>query len=129
MDGQLSPAACRHPIYRLPLDLILMITDRLSPEDFINLAFANYPLLRHYGLVPALPSQRLAELVNRSRLRAMFKLLPLPTELLLQTMRLLSPVDMMLFVMANYDDLVAKGIAPALTQDRIRALRTACAQG
>lgn len=129
MDGQLSQAARRHPIYRLPLDIILMITDRLSPEDFINLAFANYPLLRHYGLVPALPSQRLAKLVNRSRLRSMFKLLPLPTELLLQTMRLLSPVDMMLFVMANYDDLVAKGIAPALTKDRIRALRTACSQG
>lgn len=129
MDGQLSPAARRHPIYRLPLDIILMITDRLSPEDFINLAFANYPLLRHYGLVPALPSQRLAQLVNRSRLRSMFRLLPLPTELLLQTMRLLSPVDMMLFVMANYDDLVAKGIAPALTKDRIRALRTACSQG
>lgn len=115
-----------HPLYRLPLDLILMITDHLDPETFISLAFATYPLLRHHGLAPAMSVQRLSQLVNRSRLPFMFRLLPLPTELLLQTMRFLSPVDLIWFVVANYQHLAATGIAPPLTGDRIRTLRAAC---
>lgn len=129
MSGNSSQAAQRHPIYRLPLDLILMITDRLTPEDFIHLAFANYPLLRHYGLVPAMSRIRIAQLVNQSQLPSMFRLLPMPTELLLHTMRMLSPIDLMRFVLANYDDLVAQGIAPALTRETIQALTSACQQG
>ena len=129
MSGQASQMAQRHPIFRLPLDLILMITDRLAPEDFINLAFANYPLVRHYGLVPAMSLVRVAQLINRSTLPSMFRLVPLPTELLLQVIRRLSPLDLMRFVMANYGDLVGRGLAPSLTDETIRALRSACQQG
>jgi len=114
----------QHPIYRLPLDLILIITDRLTPEEFISLAFANYPLVRHYGLVPAMSVRQLAQLIDRSNLRSIFRLIPLPTELLLQTMRKLHPIDLMRFVMANYGDLVGRGLAPQLTQETIRALRS-----
>lgn len=114
----------RHSIYRLPLDIVLMITDRLDPEEFISLAFANYPLVRHYGLVPAMSARNLAQLIDRSSLRSIFRLLPLPTELLLQTMRKLHPIDLMRFVMANYGDLVRRGLAPQLTPETIQALRS-----
>lgn len=102
-----------------------MIIDRLTPEEFINFAFANYPLLLHYGLAPAMSARQLAHLIDRSSLPSIFRLIPLPTELLLQTMRKLSPIDLMRFVMANYSDLVSRGLAPQLTDETIKAL--ACA--
>ena len=115
-----------HPLYRLPIEIILEITDRLPLEDFISFAFAHYPLLRHHGLVPAMSVQELSLLHRRSRLPSLFCLVPLPVELLLQTMRFLRPLDTMRFVFANYQHLAHSGIAPFLSADVIRALGTVC---
>lgn len=115
-----------HPFHRLPLELILQMIDLLPAEAFINFAFAHYPLLHRHGLVPSLSTPELSHIVSRSRLPRLFRLLPLPSELLLQTIRHLSPLDTMRFVLANYEDLVRSGIAPKLTAETVRSLRASC---
>lgn len=50
----------------------------------------------------------------------------LPTELLLYTMGHLGREDLLLFVLANYEDLAEKGIAPTLTPEIIDGLYETC---
>lgn len=114
------------PIYSLPMELILDITDRLPLQSFINFAFAHYPLLCRYGLVPAMSVSQLSQLIRQSRLPSLFRLVPLPPELILQTLRFLSPRDTMNFVLANYKHMAVTGIAPPLTDATINSLRSAC---
>lgn len=110
--------------FRLPLELILEITERLPPQAMVNFIFANYALLHYFGLVPAMSPEQLSRLVDESRLdRIVQRLIPLPVELLLQMMENLSPRDTLMFVLANYRDLALRGIAPALSDDTISALR------
>ena len=44
---------------------------------------------------------------------------------MLSVMRYLKPIDMMRFVVANYQDLARQGIAPPLTDETIMELRNA----
>ncbi|KAK6424109.1 hypothetical protein LTR95_016444 [Oleoguttula sp. CCFEE 5521] len=97
--------APRHPFYAMPSELIFDIVDLLPPEAFINLAFANYPLLSANGLAPALSRPRVAYITTNTRLPALFPLIRMPAEITLQIMRHLRPLDVMRFVVANYQDL------------------------
>ena len=119
----------QHPFYTLPPELILDIVDLLPPEAFINFAFANYPLLHANGLAPALSRVRIDYLANNTRIPAMFPLFRMPAELILDIMSNLKPIDIMRFVLANYQDLARQGITPPLTADTLRQLRNAVRPG
>lgn len=110
----------------MPFELILDIVDNLDPQSLISLAFAYYPLVQRVGLAPAMSTSELATLFNRSKLPSMLPLVSLPAELLLQVMRLLSPMDLMRFALANYQGLVARRLAPRLTDDIFDSLLEAC---
>nr|POF17690.1 hypothetical protein CFP56_13102 [Quercus suber] len=114
-----------HPFYSLPSELILDIVDLLPPEAFINFAFANYPLLHAYGLAPALSRPRVVYITTQTTIPALFPLLRMPAEIMLNIMRNLKPIDTMRFVVANYQDLSRQGIAPPLTEVMVRQLRSA----
>ena len=115
----------QHPFYLLPAELILDIIDLLPPEAFINFAFANYPFLQASGLAPALSRVRIKYIQARTRIPALFPLLRIPAEITLEIMHHLKPIDMMRFVLANYQDLARQGITPPLTEDTLRQLRSA----
>jgi len=115
----------QHPFYSLPAELVLDIVDLLTPEAFINFAFANYPLLQAYGLAPALSRPRVVYLTTQTQIPALFPLLRMPAEILLHIMRHLKPIDLMRFAVANYQDLVSQGIAPPLTAETVKQLRNA----
>lgn len=123
--GPEAPPVPRHPFYMLPAELILDIIDLLPPESFINFTFANYPLLLANGLAPALSPGRVSYLTNQTRLPQYFPLLGLPVELTTLVMSHLKPIDIMRFVVANYQVLARQGIAPHLSSDTIRQLRKA----
>lgn len=122
---QATPRRPRHPFYTLPSELILDIVDLLSPESFINFAFANYPLLHSYGVAPALSRTRVIYITTQTQIPALFPLLRMPAEILLHIMRNLKPIDIMRFVVANYQDLARQGIAPPMTPGTERELRNA----
>lgn len=122
----MSPPAANfppHPFYSLPPELILDIVDLLSPDAFINLAFANYPLLLTHGLAPALSSSTIAHLARQTRITTHLQLLPFPAEVTLQILSHLKPIDIMNYVVANYQRLATQGIAPTLTPETIQQLR------
>lgn len=112
----------RHPFYTLPSELILDIVDLLSPEAFINFTFANYPLLHSYGIAPALSRTRVIYITTQTQIPALFPLLRMPAEIMLHIMRNLKPIDIMRFVVANYQDLARQGIAPPMTPGTEREL-------
>jgi hypothetical protein len=122
---QLQPIRPRHPFYRLPPELILDIMDLLSPEAFINFAFANYPFLHANGLAPTLSGVRIDYIANSTRIPALFPLFRLPAEITLEIMRNMKPIDIMRFVLANYQDLARQGITPPLTEETLSQLRRA----
>lgn len=122
----LTPAQTpQHPFYTLPAELILDIVDLLPPEAFINFAFANYPLLHNHGLAPALSRPRVNYITTQTQLPALFPLIRMPAEIMLHIMRNLKPIDIMRFVVANYQDLERQGIAPPLTVETVAQLRNA----
>lgn len=108
----------RYPFYALPAELILDIVDLLPPDAFINFAFANYPLLHANGLAPAISKPRLARLLTGTRIMTLFPLLKMPAEITLQILAHLKPLDIMRFVLANYQDLVRQGIAPPFLHEQ-----------
>lgn len=112
-----------HPFYTLPTELIFEIIGLLPPDAFINFAFANYPLLLTYGLAPSLTPDRFSYLVRQTRITNHFQLLPFPSEVIMQILSRLRPIDLLNFVMANYQTMAARGIAPALTPETIQQLR------
>lgn len=114
-----------HPFYSLPSELILDIVDYLPAESFINFAFANYPLLHSYGLAPALSRPRVIYITTQTQIPALFPLLRMPAEIMLHIMRHLKPIDIMRFVVANYQDLARQGIAPPLTAATVQQLKNA----
>lgn len=123
IQHQQSQAAPLHPFYSLPSELILDIVDLLPPEAFINFAFANYPLLHAYGLAPTLSRLRVAYLTMQTQIPALFPLLRIPPEIMLNVIGWLKPIDIMRFVVANYQDLARQGIAPALSEHTVKQLR------
>jgi hypothetical protein len=114
-----------HPFYTLPPELIFDIVDLLPAEAFINFAFANYPLLHHNGLAPSLSRPRVSYITNQTQISALFPLIRLPAEIMLSVMAYLKPIDIMRFVVANYQDLARQGIAPPLTEETVAQLRNA----
>ncbi|SMR62757.1 unnamed protein product [Zymoseptoria tritici ST99CH_3D1] len=115
----------RHPFYTLPSELILDIVDLLPADGFINFAFANYPLLHSYGMAPALSRPRVVYITTQTQIPALFPLLRMPPEIMLHIMRHLKPIDIMRFVVANYQDLARQGIAPPLSPATVMQLRNA----
>ncbi|KJX94711.1 hypothetical protein TI39_contig4163g00005 [Zymoseptoria brevis] len=115
----------RHPFYTLPSELILDIVDMLPADGFINFAFANYPLLHSYGMAPALSRPRVVYITTQTQIPALFPLLRIPPEIMLHIMRHLKPIDIMRFVVANYQDLARQGIAPPLSPATVMQLRNA----
>lgn len=115
----------RHPFYSLPSELILDIVDLLPADGFINFAFANYPLLHSYGMAPALSRPRVVYITTQTQIPALFPLLRMPPEIMLHIMRHLKPIDIMRFVVANYQDLARQGIAPPLSPATVMQLRNA----
>lgn len=124
-----STSIPEHPFYTLPMELILEIVDLLPADSFISFTFANYPLLLGNGLAPALSRERVAHIVHQTRISRHFQLLPFPAELTLQVLGLLKPLDVMRFVMANYEDLERQGIAPSLSMETVRQLRLYVCRG
>ena len=124
-DMVMPVGAPHHPFYTLPPELIFDIVDLLPPEAFINFAFANYPLLHSYGLAPSLSRPQVTHITTQTRIPALFPLLRMPAEITLHIMRHLKPIDIMSFVVANYQDLARQGIAPPLSAETVRQLRTA----
>lgn len=114
-----------HPFYNLPPELILSIVDFLPAEAFINFAFANYPLLHHNGLAPSLSKPRVSYLTNQTQIASLFPLIRLPPEIMLSVIKRLKPIDVMRFVLANYQDLARQGIAPPLSEETKMQLRGA----
>lgn len=114
-----------HPFYSLPPELIFDIVDLLPAESFINFAFANYPLLHHNGLAPSLSRPRISYITNQTQISSLFPLIRLPAEIMLSVMHYLKPIDIMRFVVANYQDLARQGIAPPLTHETVLQLRNA----
>jgi hypothetical protein len=49
----------------------------------------------------------------------------MPAEIMLHIMRHLKPIDIMRFVVANYQDLARQGIAPPLSPATVMQLRNA----
>ena len=49
----------------------------------------------------------------------------MPAEITLHIMSKLKPIDIMTFVVANYQDLARQGIAPPLTAETVTQLRNA----
>lgn len=125
LTQQAAQSRPQHPFYSLPPELILDIIDLLPPEAFINFSFANYPLLHAHGLAPALSQPRISYITSRTGLPTLFRLIELPAEIMLHIMRNLKPIDIMRFVVANYQDLARRGIAPPLTEETIQQLRNA----
>lgn len=119
------PQSLQHPFYALPAELILDIVDLLPPEAFINFAFANYPFLKNHGLAPALSQPRVSYITNQTQIPALFPLIRMPAEITLHIMRNLKPIDIMRFVVANYQDLARQGIAPPLTVETVGELKSA----
>lgn len=119
------PATPQHPFYTLPAELIFDIVDLLPPESFINFAFANYPLLYTHGLAPALSRPRVNYITTSTRIPALFPLLRMPSEILLHIMHYLKPIDIMRFVVANYQDLERHRLAPPLTTETVKQLQSA----
>lgn len=124
LTGTASGTPC-HPFYALPSELILDIIDLLPPEAFINLAFANYPLLQANGLAPVLSRKHVQYLTSHTRILSLFPLLRIPAEITLHIMHHLKPLDIMRFVVANYQDLARQGIAPPLMGGTVQELRRA----
>ncbi|GAB7351321.1 hypothetical protein MBLNU459_g1733t1 [Dothideomycetes sp. NU459] len=118
-----TPSLPAYPFYTLPSELILDIVDMLPPDAFINFAFANYPLLFAYGLAPGLSPATVSHLARQTRITTHLQLLPFPAEVTLQILSRLKPIDIMNYVLANYQNLAAQGIAPALTPETIQQLR------
>jgi hypothetical protein len=123
-SGAMTPHP-QHPFYTLPSELILDIVDLLPPDSFINFAFANYPLLHSHGLAPALSRPRIVYVTTKTQIPTLFPLLRMPAEIMLHIMRNLKPIDIMRFVVANYQDLARSGVAPPMTADTERELRNA----
>jgi len=123
--GTVTRPPPQHPFYSLPAELVLDIVDLLPPEAFINFAFANYPLLHAYGLAPALSRPRVVYITTQTQIPALFPLLRMPAEIMLHIMRHLKPIDIMRFAVANYQDLAGQGIAPPLTTETVKQLRSA----
>ncbi|CAK4034716.1 unnamed protein product [Lecanosticta acicola] len=119
------PSVQLHPFYTLPVELILDIVDYLPAEAFINFAFANYPILHHHGLAPALSRPRIIYITTQTQIPALFPLLRMPPEIMLHIMRNLRPIDIMRFVVANYQDLARQGIAPPMTEETVNQLKNA----
>lgn len=124
-NGSTTSQPPRHPFYTLPAELIFDIIDLLPPDAFINFAFANYPFLHTHGLVPALSRPRVNYITNQTQISSMFPLLRLPAEILLHILHNLKPIDIMRFVVANYQDLSRQGIAPPLTAEMVKQLQGA----
>lgn len=115
-----------HPFFRLPPELIFDIVGFLPPESFINFAFANYPLLYRSGLAPPLSPPRVTYITTQTQIPALVPLLRMPAEIVLHIMRnLRSPLDIMRFVVANYQELERQGIAPPMSAEMERQLRNA----
>lgn len=80
-------------------------------------------------MAPALSRVRIDYLVNNTQIPAMFPLFQMPAELILDIMSNLKPIDIMRFVLANYQDLARQGITPPLTADTLCQLRNAVRPG
>ena len=106
----------RHGFYVLPSEMVLEILSYLGPTDFVNFVFSNYDLLCHHGLAPRLSVKRLAALLAQdlSPGERRTPLHRLPTELLIYTMSKMSAVTTASFVLAQYQHLRSRGIAPPL---------------
>lgn len=116
----------------LPTELILEILSYLAPDAFISFGFANYHLLIRHSLAPLLSQRTMTRLrqqavvVSRNRSAGP---MPVPSEVYLQILRNLEPVDALNYVMANYLQLARQGIAPPLSQDTLRRLNRAVRRG
>ena len=120
-----TPTSPQHPFYSLPAELVMNIVDFLPPESFINLAFANYPLLHTHGLAPGLSRPRVSYITTQTQIHTLFPLIRMPAEITLHIMQKLQPLDIMAFVVANYQDLARQGIAPPLSEETVGQLKAA----
>lgn len=129
-DGEVA-AVPAHQFYSLPAELLLDIVELLPVKAFISFAFAFYPLLLSKGLAPSLSPHEVAYLAEQTEFACQSQLLLLPTELVLQVLGHLKPIDVMRMVVANYQDLARRGIAATLsaeTTQRLKKLFTSSAK-
>jgi hypothetical protein len=119
-----------HGLFRLPVELRLIIMEDMAPHNFINFALATYSLLRplHWNLVPRITPERVRQMKDSTHVASsLFQ--RLPNELILDILGRLRRVDMMRYVFMDYQVMVVKGIAPALTLDTIKQLKKASLWG
>ncbi|THW75251.1 hypothetical protein D6D19_04184 [Aureobasidium pullulans] len=115
----------------LPTELILEIMSYLAPDALLSFGFANYHLLVRHPMAPLLSSCTMIRLVHQAavpRTRTTGQL-SVPTEVNLQILRHLGPVDSLNYAMANYLILAQQGIAPSLSSETLRRLNRAVQRG
>ncbi|CAD0012270.1 unnamed protein product [Aureobasidium pullulans] len=115
----------------LPTELILEIMSYLAPDALLSFGFANYHLLVRHSMAPLLSSCTMIRLVHQAavpRTRTTGQL-SVPTEVNLQILRHLGPVDSLNYAMANYLILAQQGIAPSLSSETLRRLNRAVQRG
>jgi uncharacterized protein YhdP len=122
----------------LPIELILEILSYLPPDALISFGFANYHLLITHSLASLLSRPTMIRLMNQAivlRMRTsttgsaslpgMAGPTSLPSEVHLQILRNMEPIDVLNYGIANYLVLAQQGIAPPLSQDTLRRLNNA----
>ncbi|CAD0024773.1 unnamed protein product [Aureobasidium pullulans] len=115
----------------LPTELILEIMSYLAPDALLSFGFANYHLLVRHSMAPLLSPCTMIRLVHQAavpRTRTTGQL-SVPTEVNLQILRHLGPVDSLNYAMANYLILAQQGIAPSLSSETLRRLNRAVQRG
>lgn len=104
------------PIYSLPPELMLSILDMLSVVEFSRFTVAAFHLMRRHGIAPALTTERVVTLLSPplpGQIPASGGMLRgLPTELVLALMEELNATDTVSFLLANYQLLRDRDIAP-----------------
>lgn len=104
------------PIYSLPPELMLSILNMLSVVDFSSFTIAAFHLMRRHGIAQAFTTERVVILLSAppsGQLAASGGMLRnLPTELVLALMQELNATDSTSFLLANYQLLRDRNIAP-----------------
>jgi hypothetical protein len=113
----------------LPIELILEILSYLPPDALISFGFANYHLLITHSLASLLSRPTMIRLMNQAIVLRMRTSTASPTslssEVHLQILRNMEPIDVLNYGIANYLVLAQQGIAPPLSQDTLRRLNNA----
>lgn len=110
--------AMHSAILALPLDLQMMILDRLPWVDYVAFALAGYRELqyRHADRFPSITQQRLRMIRTTSRFTT-DPLMSLPNEMIAHIACYVDRKTLMSWVLAHYPTLSSRQLVPAPTEE------------